>query len=172
MSRGHAVANSGPGLSFPGGNVTYARHLVKKLIPDAITGERDVRRRAERPVNWPRSIVAAQATRIRVGATVVARRARGAPTAVTVASSTPRRRLYRVRARRVAMATGGWVTKRVLADLPATFATRTRTFQYAPALIVNVALTNWRFMHRLGITAARWFDDRRSRLRRATSGGR
>ena len=25
--------NSGPGLSFPGGNVTYGRHLVKKLIP-------------------------------------------------------------------------------------------------------------------------------------------
>ena len=24
---------------------------------------------------------------------------------------------------------------------------------------VNVALTNWRFMHRLGITAARWFGD-------------
>src|SRR5206468_5335925 len=28
--------NTGPGLSFPGGNVTYTRHLVKKLIPEGI----------------------------------------------------------------------------------------------------------------------------------------
>ena len=57
------------------------------------------------------------------------------------------------------MASGGWVNKRVLADLPRDISDAYGTFQYAPALIVNVALTNWRFMYNLGITAARWFDD-------------
>jgi spermidine dehydrogenase len=56
------------------------------------------------------------------------------------------------------MASGGWVNKRVVAGLPAEIVDAYATFQYAPALIVNVALTNWRFMHKLGITAARWFD--------------
>ena len=51
------------------------------------------------------------------------------------------------------------MNKRVIADLPTDIRDAYATFQYAPALIVNVALTNWRFMHRLGITAARWFDD-------------
>jgi spermidine dehydrogenase len=67
-------------------------------------------------------------------------------------------RLYEVRARRVAMASGGWVNRRVVAGLPPEILAAYSTFQYAPALIVNVALTNWRFMHKLGITAARWFD--------------
>ena len=58
------------------------------------------------------------------------------------------------------MASGGWVNKHVDRRIcRRRSSTRTATFQYAPALIVNVALTNWRFMHKLGITAARWFDD-------------
>jgi spermidine dehydrogenase len=67
-------------------------------------------------------------------------------------------KLYRTRARRVAMASGGWVNKHVVADLPQDIRDAYAQFQYAPALIINVALNNWRFMYELGITAARWFD--------------
>jgi spermidine dehydrogenase len=40
-----------------------------------------------------------------------------------------------------------------------TFARRYEEFQYAPALIANVALHNWRFLYRLGAPAVRWMDD-------------
>jgi spermidine dehydrogenase len=151
--------NGGLGLSFPGGNVTYGRHLVKKLIPDAISGDATFDGVLTGKINWAALDRAKQAARVRVGATVTRvehGRGSGAPVEVTYAEGGS---LYRVRARRVAMASGGWITKHVVADLPADIAQAYATFQYAPALIVNVALTNWRFMYKLGITAARWFDN-------------
>jgi spermidine dehydrogenase len=47
----------------------------------------------------------------------------------------------------------------VLADIPAEVSSAYSEFLYAPALIINVALTNWRFMHTLGMTAARWYGE-------------
>jgi spermidine dehydrogenase len=32
-------------------------------------------------------------------------------------------------------------------------------FQHAPALVVNVALTHWRFLRQLSAPCCRWFDD-------------
>lgn len=154
--------SSGLGLSFPGGNVTYGRHLVKKLIPDSITGELSFDGVLEGTVNWAALDKRGQPTRVRVGATVINvaesadASASGNLIAVVYAKDD---KLYRARARRVAMASGGWVNKRVIADLPPDIMAAYATFQYAPALIINVALTNWRFMYRLGITAARWFDE-------------
>jgi spermidine dehydrogenase len=107
-------------------------------------------------VDWSALDRRGQATRIRVGATVARVEHAGDGVSVVYAKAG---RLYRVRARRVAMATGGWVNKRVLADIPATMTDAYSQFLYAPALIVNVGLTNWRFMHTLGITAARWFGE-------------
>jgi spermidine dehydrogenase len=43
--------------------------------------------------------------------------------------------------------------------MPASMHAAYATFQHAPALVVNVALTNWRFLHTLGAACARWFDD-------------
>ncbi|MEP6491220.1 MAG: FAD/NAD(P)-binding protein [bacterium] len=153
--------NSGPGLSFPGGNVTYGRHLVKKLIADSIGGEFSFDGVLNGTVNWKALDRTGQATRIRVGATVVRVEHVGAADAAEYVAVTYAKggRLFRVRARRVAAASGGWVTKHLVAGLPSEIAQAYATFQYAPALIVNVALSNWRFMHKLGITAARWFDD-------------
>ena len=154
--------NSGLGLSFPGGNVTYGRHLAKKLIPDSIGGELSFDGVLNGAVNWKALDRPGQPTRIRVGATVVRVEHVGAADSAEQVAVTYTKggRLFRVRARRVAMASGGWVNKHVIAGLPLEIAQAYATFQYAPALIVNVALTNWRFMHKLGITAARWFDDR------------
>ncbi|HTE45267.1 MAG TPA: FAD/NAD(P)-binding protein [Gemmatimonadaceae bacterium] len=152
--------NSGLGLSFPGGNVTYGRHLVKKLIPDSIGGELSFDGVLNGTVNWKALDRTGQPTRVRVGATVVRVEHIGAPDSSESVAVTYTKggRLFRVRARRVAVASGGWVTKHIVAGLPSEIIDAYGTFQYAPALIVNVALTNWRFMHKLGITAARWFD--------------
>ena len=145
----------GPGLSFPGGNVTYGRHLVKRLIPESIHGDASFGGVLTGQVAWAALDRLGQSTRVRVGATVVRVAHALGGVEVTYAKGGS---LHRVRARRVAMASGGWVNKRVLADLPADIRDAYATFQYVPALIVNVALTNWRFMYTLGITAARWFD--------------
>src|SRR6185503_10432774 len=63
--------NGSLGLSFPGGNVTYGRHLVKKLIPASIGGEASFDGVLTGKVNWAALDKPRQATRIRVGATVV-----------------------------------------------------------------------------------------------------
>lgn len=153
--------NSGLGLSFPGGNVTYARHLLKALIPDAITGEFTFAGVLNGTVNWPALDRASQTTRVRVGATVSSVQHDGPVDSAQYVNVTYAKgdRMYRVRARRVAMATGGWVNKQVVLGMPQDMLEACTKFVYAPALIVNVALTNWKFMHKLGITAARWFDD-------------
>lgn len=65
-------------------------------------------------------------------------------------------RLHGVRAKAVIMATGGWINQHVVRDLPAEYREAYRTFQHAPFLVANVALTNWRFLYKLGITAAIW----------------
>jgi spermidine dehydrogenase len=152
---------SGLGLSFPGGNVTYGRHLAKKLIPDSIGGDASFDGILNGRVDWAALDRSRQPTRIRVGATVVRVDHTGPRDAAELVSVTYSKngKLYRARARKVAMASGGWVNKRVLADLPSEISQAYSTFQYSPALIVNVALNNWRFMHSLGIAAARWFDD-------------
>ena len=52
---GHTLVrpmNSPPGISFPGGNTTFARHLVKALIPGAIFGTPNFADVLENSVNF------------------------------------------------------------------------------------------------------------------------
>jgi len=147
--------------SFPGGNSAYARHFVKYLVPDGLSGAPGLE-----GVHNARLDVAAldrkgASTRIRLGATVV-RIDHATGTAdgdhVVVAYELGGR-VYRTRARALVMAAGGAMARAVLADMPAEITAAYATFQHAPALVVNVALTNWRFLHALGAPCARWFDD-------------
>ncbi|HEX9279944.1 MAG TPA: hypothetical protein VF890_04815, partial [Gemmatimonadales bacterium] len=66
------------------------------------------------------------------------------------------RRMYGIRAKAVIMATGGWINRYVVRDLPPAYREAYGQFVHAPFLVANVALTNWRFLHRLGVTAAIW----------------
>ena len=47
----------------------------------------------------------------------------------------------------------------MIGDLPAEMQTAYNDFVYSPALVVNVALTNWRFLYKLGAPSVRWFGD-------------
>ncbi|MEQ8264110.1 hypothetical protein [Pseudohaliea sp.] len=62
-------------------------------------------------------------------------------------------KLYRVHARGVVVAGGGWINRRVVRDMPASHLEACGTFKHAPMLVANVALNNWRFMYRAEITA-------------------
>ena len=147
--------------SFPGGNTTFARHFVKYLVPDAIAGSssfEDVNRgRVDARLLDRRD----QPVRIRLGATVVrVQHTRTAAHGEHVAIAYEQEgRVHLVHARAVVLASNGMMNRAVLADLPDDISRAYAEFMHAPALVVNVALTNWRFLHRLGAPCARWFDD-------------
>lgn len=147
-------------MSFPGGNAVIARHLVKAVFPRAIEGPRTFEAIANNRVSL--AIVDRQGSscRMRLSATVVRVRhdadaARSTHVDVVYEKGG---RLYRVRAQGAMLGTGSWVSKRIVTDLPGEYRAAMEQFLYAPTLIVNVALRNWRFLDRLGISAARWFD--------------
>ncbi|MEZ5316174.1 MAG: FAD/NAD(P)-binding protein [Vicinamibacterales bacterium] len=147
--------------SFPGGNATFARHFVKYLLPDAISGPTGLRGVHEGRVDWAALDRRGRATRIRLGATVARvehARTSGGVDHVAVTYDLDGRR-HVARARAVVMACNGMMTRAVVADLPADLARAYAEFQHAPALVVNVALTNWRFLRALGAACCRWFDD-------------
>ena len=154
------AAGMATGWSFPGGNSTMGRHLVRRLIPDSISGDFTLEGVMDGKINFAAIDRAGQPTRIRLRSTVVRveHEAQGAKEVVAVTYENGGR-IYRSRAGAVIMASGGWITKRVVAGLPDDIRAAYDKFCYAPALIANVALNNWRFMYKLGAPAARWMDD-------------
>lgn len=138
--------------SFPGGNAALARHFVKKMIPDAIEGRTfeeilfgriafDELDRNGKPV------------RIRLDATAV--NVQNDAESVRVVY-TKAGKLHQLRAKIVVMASGGWVNRHVIRDIPDSYLEAYDAFMHSPVLVANVALTNWRFLERLGIAAAIW----------------
>jgi spermidine dehydrogenase len=159
---GRVRSRTGPlPQSFPGGNATYARHFVKYLVPDGISGPAGFEGVHHGRVDFAALDRRDQAVRIRVGATVL--RVEHAQSASSeehvVVTYEKDGRLYRTKARAVVMASGGMMTRRVLADMPADMRDAYSQFLHAPALVVNVALTNWRFLRELATPCCRWFDD-------------
>ena len=55
------------------------------------------------------------------------------------------------------MAGGSWTTKHVVTDLPSEQRAAYAQFFRSPCMLVNVALRNWRFLYKLGISGAFWY---------------
>ncbi|HEU5443772.1 MAG TPA: NAD(P)-binding protein [Steroidobacteraceae bacterium] len=148
-------------FSFPGGNSPFARVLLRALVPDALPG-RDFGSLMYGPIHFPSLDREGQATRVRLAATVL--RVKHLGTAQDRLEITYEKggELLKVSARSVVMASGGWVNKHILVDMPQDLRAAYEQFVYAPAMIVNVALRQWRFLYDLGVAACRWFDDRDS----------
>lgn len=142
-------------FGFPGGNGMQARFFLKYLIPDAIDGDREPHAIVRNPIRFDRLDRRGSPTRLRQEATVVDVRHDGPPETAERVFVTYERggRVERVAARRVVMASGNWVNKYILADAPDPVWQAMAAFKHAPILIANVALTNWRFMERAGVTA-------------------
>jgi len=147
-------------VSFPGGNSPFPRALLRGLVPDSLPGK-DFITLMYGAMNFGALDREDQSVRIRLNATalrvehVSGERGRDA-LAVTYERDGS---LFRVGARAVVMASGGWVNKHILLDMPPDLRAAYEQFAYAPALIVNVALRQWRFLYDMGITACRWFDE-------------
>jgi spermidine dehydrogenase len=145
-------------VSFPGGNSTFPRALLRRLLPDALPG-RDFGSLMYAPLNFAALDRGSQATRIRLDATVLRVMHQGGHGDRVGVTYEKGGTLFKATARSVVMASGGWVNKHILVDMPEDLRTAYQQFSYAPALIVNVALRQWRFLYDLGVTACRWFDD-------------
>jgi spermidine dehydrogenase len=66
-------------------------------------------------------------------------------------------RLFSVHARSAVMA-GGWTTWRTVSDLPENYRLAYQQFYRMPCAVMNVALRNWRFLAKMGITECQWFE--------------
>jgi spermidine dehydrogenase len=145
-------------LSFPGGNSPFPRALLRALLPAALPG-RDFDSLLYGNVDFRALDSATQSIRMRLNATALRVRHSGGNADEVSVVYEQGGRLFNVRAGQVVMASGGWVNKHLLVDMPEDLRTAYGQFGYAPALIVNVALRQWRFLYDLDITACRWFDD-------------
>jgi spermidine dehydrogenase len=146
---------------FPGGNTTIARLMVKALVPSAISGEATVEGVSLGKVNFSAVDSKDSRARIRLGATAISVRHENSPEKSEFVSIVyaDGERLFRVRARSAVMAGGSWTTKHVIRDLPEAQRNAYAQFFRSPCMMANVALRNWRFLAKLGITGCRWFGD-------------
>jgi spermidine dehydrogenase len=145
---------------FPGGNSGLNRLMVKTLIPEAIEGPRGMETTWKNRIDFSALDRPGQQVRIRLQSTAVRVEHEGDPGKAEFVWVTYTRegKVYRLKARTVVMAGGGWMTKHVVRDLPPERKTAYDFFLYAPYMVVNVAVRNWRFLSNLGISGGNWFD--------------
>jgi spermidine dehydrogenase len=147
--------------SFPGGNDGFARCFLKRILPQAIAGGASFEETLTGRFEFQACDRPGQPVRIRHYATAVAVAHAGDAASADHVEVTYVRagKLHRLRARAVVMATGGWVNRYVVRDLPAAHREAYAAFLHAPFLVANVALRNWRFLYDAGVTAARYEGD-------------
>jgi len=145
---------------FPGGNTGVARHIAKALSPTAIPGPATLANICRSPLNFAALDRRGQPCRIRLRATVIHVQHEGPPERSKLVRIVYLQggKLYSVKARCAIMAGGSWTTKHIVKDLPETHRNAYAQFFRAPCLMANVALRNWRFLYKLGISECQWFE--------------
>jgi spermidine dehydrogenase len=144
---------------FPGGNTTIARLIVKTLIPSAFAGEANPYAVTRNPVNFATLDLPESRARIRLGSTVLRASHEGDSSRADSLEIIYEKnsKFFRVRARSAIMAGGSWTTKHIIVDLPAAQRAAYAQFFRSPCIMANIAVRNWRFLAKLGITGCRWF---------------
>jgi spermidine dehydrogenase len=145
---------------FPGGNSGMIRLIVKTLIPQSIDGPRSMEAVWKNPVDFSALDQVGQPVRIRLDSTAVRVEHIGEPRKSELVSVIYSQggRLHRVKAKTAIMAGGGWMTKHVVRDLDEKRRNAYDQFYYSPYLVANMAVRNWRFLYKLGISSAAWFE--------------
>jgi spermidine dehydrogenase len=145
---------------FPGGNTTIARLMMKTLIPQSIDGSATVEAVTRNSVNFAALDSPNSPARIRLSATAVFVQHDGDPAkaeTVSIAYAC-QGKVFRLKARSAVMAGGNWTTQHIVKDLPETHRKAYAQFYRSPCMMANVALRNWRFLYKMGITGCRWFE--------------
>jgi spermidine dehydrogenase len=144
---------------FPGGNTTIARMLAKAIIPASIPGALAVEDVTRHNVSFASLDAPESRARLRLNATALSVSHEGDPQRAEAVQIVyvQNGQLFRVRARSAVMAGGSWTTKHIVRDLPTTHRNAYAQFFRSPCVMANVALRNWKFLARLGVTGCRWF---------------
>ena len=145
---------------FPGGNTTIARLMVKNLIPGAFNGPNTVPGVTANNVNFSELDTPQTSTRIRLSSTAVSIQHDREPSKSNFVSISYLKdgKIYRIRARSAVLAGGSWTTKHIVQDLPESHRTAYAQFYRSPCMMANVAVRNWRFLYKMGISGCRWFE--------------
>lgn len=146
-------------VSLPGGNASIARRLVQMTIPGVFEGS-EMSKLLLQPINWKALDRPNQPVRIRLKSTVLSVKHNGSSDSaksVTVVYLNDGK-LYKVRGKAVAVCGQQHVNKHICQDIPSDYREAMGHFHHAPILTVNVAVRNWKFMDKLGISCARWFE--------------
>ncbi len=145
---------------FPGGNTTIARLMTKALLPASIDGSATVEEVSRGAVNFAALDVPNARARLRLSSTAVSVRHDGDPAKASSLSIAYAKdgRIFRVKARSAVMAGGSWTAKHIIKDLPEAQRKAYANFYRSPCMMANVAVRNWRFLQKMGITGCRWFE--------------
>ncbi|HMD43673.1 MAG TPA: NAD(P)-binding protein [Candidatus Acidoferrum sp.] len=156
---------------FPGGNTIISRLMAKTLIPASIDGPLTPESVSRHHVDFAALDSPNSQFRIRLNATAVhvqhqsATGRSNAEPGVSIQDSPAvevaylcNGRIERVSARSVIMAGGSWTSKHIIKDLPELQRRAYAQFFRSPCLMANVALRNWRFLYKMGISGCRWFE--------------
>ena len=145
---------------FPDGNSGIARLIVKTMIPDAIGGQHSLEDVCRNSIDFAALDRTGAASRIRLDSTAVWVKHEGDPAKSQFVTIFYIRggKLYRVRARSVVMAGGSWTTKHIVRDLPTDRKEAYAQFYRSPCMLANVAVRNWRFLYKMGISGAQWYE--------------
>ncbi len=145
---------------FPDGNGGIARLITKALIPESIAGDHSLEDVCRSAVNFAALDRAGAAARIRLDSTAVWVKHDGEPAEsefVTIAY-TRGGKTYRVKARSVVMAGGSWTTRHIVRNLPPDRVAAYSQFYRTPCMMANLAVRNWRFLYKMGISGCQWFE--------------
>lgn len=147
--------------SFPGGNTAILRRMVKAILPNSIAGGTSPEDIVWNEIQFGELDKPTNKVRIRLGSTVFHVSHEGDPESAehVIISYAKSGKLSRLRAKAVVMANGAWVNRHILADAGERQKKALAEFRHAPMLVVNVALNNWRFLAKAGVSAAHWFDN-------------
>jgi spermidine dehydrogenase len=145
---------------FPGGNTTIARLMAKTLIANCIDGPATVEAVSRNAVKLEALDAPGTPSRMRLSATVVAMHHDGDPAKADSLTITYAKdgKLFRVKARSAVVAGGSWTAKHIITDLPTAQRQAYAQFYRSPCMMANVAVRNWRFLQKMGITGCRWFE--------------
>lgn len=145
---------------FPGGNAEIARLMVKTLLPQSISGTTSLEDVCRGNVNFAALDTPSSPVRVRLNSTAVwvAHDDDPAKSQFVNILYAREKKIYRIRARTAVMAGGCWTTKHIIRDLPQAHRDAYSQFYRSPCLMANVALRNWRFLYKMGISGCRWFE--------------
>ena len=148
-------------FSFPGGNDAIYRLMLKKVLPDAISGGKSFEEIHDSPYQFENFDNPDNSARIRLNSTAVRIVHDGDPARAKSITVYYQRngKVYLTKAKGVVSAIGGWVNKHIVQDLPGEYDDAFGQLVHGSNMIVNVALRNWQPLAELGVSACHFFTN-------------